>query len=195
MVADKQFLIKKSQAGDLLAFEELVKRYEKKIYNLACRIMGNQEEASDILQETFLQAFRKLASFRGEADFSTWLYRIAVNLCFMKKRKGKKMKVFSLDAPILTDTGDLKKEIPDNWSKNPLASLENKELKEYLNKAINQLSPEYKTVFILRDVDKLSNTQVAKILKLSLSAVKSRVHRARSFLRHKISSYFKEHKE
>ena len=185
-------LIKKSQEGDYTAFEILVQRHEKKIYNLAYRMMGNQEDASDILQETFLQAFRKLATFKGESEFSTWLYRIAVNLCLMKKRKGKRIKTVSLDIPVLTQKEDgLKREIYDDWSESPLATLENKELKKVLSAAIDSLPAEYRTVFLLRNLDGLSNEATAKILKISVPAVKSRLHRARLFLRDKLSQYFK----
>lgn len=185
-------LVKKSQEGDSLSFEELVKRYEKKIYNLAYRIMGNKEDANDILQETFLEAFRKLSSFEGKSKFSTWLYRIAVNLCLMKKRREKKMDEVPLDMPILTKEEDeIKGELRDDWSKNPLATLENKEVRKKLSKAIDSLPEEYRTVILLRGVNGLSNEEVAKMLKISLPAVKSRLHRARLFVRDQLSQYFK----
>ncbi len=185
-------LVKKSQEGDSLSFEELVKRYEKKIYNLAYRIMGNKEDANDILQETFLEAFRKLSSFEGKSKFSTWLYRIAVNLCLMKKRREKKIDEVPLDMPILTKEEDeIKGELRDDWSKNPLATLENKEVRKKLSKAIDSLPEEYRTVILLRGVNGLSNEEVAKVLKISLPAVKSRLHRARLFVRDQLSQYFK----
>ncbi len=185
-------LVKKSQEGDSLSFEELVKRYEKKIYNLAYRIMGNKEDANDILQETFLEAFRKLSSFEGKSKFSTWLYRIAVNLCLMKKRREKKIDEVPLDMPILTKEEDeIKGELRDDWSKNPLATLENKEVRKKLSKAIDSLPEEYRTVILLRGVNGLSNEEVAKMLKISLPAVKSRLHRARLFVRDQLSQYFK----
>ena len=190
-----RILVKKAQAGDYSAFEELVQRHEKKIYNLAYRIMGNQEDASDILQETFLQAFRKLGTFKGESEFSTWLYRVAVNLCLMEKRKGKGMKMVSLDASILSPKeNELRRKIHDDWSENPLATLENRELKNTLSTAIDSLPLDYRTVFILRNLKGLSNEAVAKILKISLPAVKSRLHRARLFLRDNLSHYFKEYR-
>lgn len=193
MPISDEILVKKSQEGDYSSFEELVKRYEKKIYNLAYRLTGNREDARDALQETFLQAFRKLSSFKGKSKFSTWLYRIAVNVCFMRKRKEKKMKTVSLDVPVLTRKGDeIKREVRDDWSKNPLATLENKEVRETLSKAIDSLPEEYRTVFILRGLNGLSNEEVAKMLKISLPAVKSRLHRARLFLRDRLSQYFKE---
>lgn len=194
MLISDEVLVKKSQKGDYPSFEELVKRYEKKIYNLAYRIMGNKEDASDVLQETFLQAFKKLAGFRGKAKFSTWLYRVAVNICLMKKRKRKRMETVSLDIPILTKKEDeIKRELRDDWSESPLATLENEEVKKNLSKAIDSLPEEYRTVFLLRGLNGLSNEEVASVLKISLPAVKSRLHRARLFLRDKLSQYFQEY--
>lgn len=194
MSVSDEILVRKSQQGNYLSFEELVKKYEQKIYNLAYRIMGNKEDASDVLQETFLQALRKLPSFKGKAKFSTWLYRIAVNSCLMRKRKQKKMEIVSLDVPILTKKEDeIKRDLGDDWSKSPLATLENEEVKKTLFNAIDSLPEEYRTVFLLRGLDGLSNQEVAKVLKISLPAVKSRLHRARLFLRDKISQYFREY--
>lgn len=191
MSVSDEILVKKSQKGDYPSFEELVKRYEKKTYNLAYRIMGNKEDASDVLQETFLQAFKKLAGFKGKAKFSTWLYRIAVNICLMRKRKRKKMEIVSLDVPILTKKEDeIKRELRDDWSESPLATLENKEVKKTLSEAIDLLPEEYRTVFLLRGLNGMSNEEVAEVLKISLPAVKSRLHRARLFLRDRLSQYF-----
>jgi len=187
-------LVKKFLKGDNSSFEEIVKRYEKKIYNIAYRIMNNQEDASDVLQETFIQAFRKLSGFKGKSEFSTWLYRIAVNICLMKKRKGKQMKVVSLDAPLVTQKEDeLRRELPEDWSKSPSATLDNKELKENINRAISMLPEDYRTTFILRDMNDVSTEDTAKILNISVPAVKSRLHRARLFLREELSKYFQEH--
>ncbi|MDH5661904.1 MAG: sigma-70 family RNA polymerase sigma factor [Elusimicrobiota bacterium] len=194
MPVSDEILVKKSQKGDYPSFEELVKRYEKKIYNLAYRIMGNKEDASDVLQETFLQAFKKLSGFKGKAKFSTWLYRIAVNICLMRKRKGKRMETVSLDIPILTKKEDeIKRELRDDWSESPLATLENEEIKRNLSEAIDSLPEEYKTVFLLRGLNGLSNEEVANVMKISLPAAKSRLHRARLFLRDKLSQYFREY--
>jgi len=194
MAVSDETLVEKSQQGDYLSFQELVKRHEKKIYNLAYKIMGNKEDASDVLQETFLQAFKKLPGFKSKAKFSTWLYRIAVNICLMRKRRQKKIKTVSLDVPILTKQEDeIRRELRDDWSKSPLASLESEEVKRALSNAIDSLPEEYRTVFILRGVNGFSNEEVANTLKISLPAVKSRLHRARLFLRDKLSEYFKEY--
>ena len=191
MLVSDEILVKKSQKGDYPSFAELVKRYEKKIYNLAYRIMGNREDASDVLQETFLQVFKKLAGFKGKAKFSTWLYRITVNMCLMRKRKRKKREIVSLDVPILTKKEDeIKRELRDDWSESPLATLENKEVKKTLSEAIDLLPEEYKTVFLLRGLNGMSNEEIAEVLKISLPAVKSRLHRARLFLRDSLSQYF-----
>jgi len=172
-------LVAKVRTGDYRAFELL---------------LGNREDAGDILQEAFLQAFRKLDTFKDEAEFSTWIYRIAVNLCLMKKRKEKGHRVISLEAPVLYQRQkELKTAIADDWSKEPSANLENKELKQMLKEAIKELPAEYRAVFLLREAQELSNEEAAKVLKISLAAVKSRLHRARLFLRDKLAHYFKEY--
>jgi len=182
-------LIAKFQQGDYAAFEELVQRHEKKVYNLAYRIMGNMEDASDILQETFLQAFRKLGGFKGDSEFSTWLYRVAVNFCLMRKRKEKP--TVNLEDPGLISRKDGRVDSGDmDWSDSPLASMENAELKKVLAEAIQQLPVEYRTVFALKTEKALTNEAIAKIVKLSLPAVKSRLHRARLFLQEKLTEYF-----
>ena len=141
-----------------------------------------------------MQAFKKLSGFKGKAKFSTWLYRIAVNICLMRKRKGKRMETVSLDIPILTKKEDeIKRELRDDWSESPLATLENEEIKRNLSEAIDSLPEEYRTVFLLRGLNGLSNEEVAHVLKISLPAVKSRLHRARLFLRDKLSQYFQEY--
>lgn len=182
-------LIEKTKNGDNSAFEELVKKYEQKIYNLALRLTSNPEEVGDILQETFLKAYRSLNSFKGEANFSTWLYRIAMNIALMRKRK-EKGKIFeSLDRILPTAEGELHKEIPD-WSTNPEAEIENKEVRNILTNALASLPDDYRAVLVLRDIQNLSNKEVSEILKLSIPTVKSRLHRARLFLRNEVSKYF-----
>lgn len=191
IISDEQ-LVTKAQKGDTEAFTRLVKLYESKIYNLAYRIMGNKEDASDVLQNTFLQVFRKLSTFKGESKFSTWLYKIATNASLMKKRKDKRTQSFSIDRPLLTGKGDeLKRQLKDDWAENPIDILERRELNEFLDKAIKAMHVEYRIPLILRDINGLSNKEVSKILNISLPAVKSRVHRARLYLREELSRYFK----
>ncbi|HAM38812.1 MAG: hypothetical protein A2474_06620 [Elusimicrobia bacterium RIFOXYC2_FULL_34_12] len=186
-------LIKEAKKGNAQAFEKLIKQHEQKIYNLLLKMTNNRVFAEDLFQETFLTVWKKIKSFKGNSEFSTWLYRIAVNTVLMKHRK-KTINSVSFDTPILTSTGEIKRDFGDDWSKNPLATLENKELKEELNKAIKSLPDKYRTVLVLRDIEYMSNEEVRKILKISIPSVKSRLHRARLFLRDRISKYFKGHK-
>ena len=193
MNLNEKILVKKSQNGDTRAFERLIKMHERKIYNLLLNMTGNKTVAEDFLQETFLNAWQKIKSFRGNSEFSTWLYRIAVNVVLMKWRKKKVIRTVSMDSPIITEKGEITREFADDWSKSPTASLENAELKNKLTEAIGLLPEKYKTVLILRDVENMSNEEVQKILKISMQAVKSRLHRARLFLREKLSGYFRGH--
>ncbi len=184
-------LLDNAKAGDPRAFEELIKNHEPKIYNLLLSMTKNETEAADFFQETFLSAWRNLRAFQGKSSFSTWLYRIAVNTVLMKRRK-KKISTVSLDVPISVDGEDMKRDFAGDWSENPLASLENKEMKERLNRAISELPEKYRTVVILSDVQGMPNEEIGKVLKISLPSVKTRLHRARLFLREKLSEYFKK---
>lgn len=184
-------LVERAKNGDTKAFEELMRRTQHKIYNLGLRLLGNKEDASDLLQETYIKAYEKLPEFEKRSSFSTWLYRIATNFALMKLRKEKNKKV-SIDELKKTANGILKVEIPD-WSQNPIAHFRNEELKEILNEAINSLPPKYKSVFILHDIEGLPLSEVANILSLSIPAVKTRLHRSRLFLREKLSEYFKKY--
>ena len=184
-------LVKKSKEGDTKAFEQLIKEHEQKIYNLLLNMTNNKAAADDFLQETFLSAWQKIKSFKGNSEFSTWLYRIAINHVLMKRRRKKVIRTVSLDTPIMTPKGEIKREFEDDWSRNPLATLENRELKQKLNKAIESLPEIYRTILVLKDIDGLSNDEVKKILSISLPSVKSRLHRARLFLRDEIARYFK----
>jgi len=175
--------------NDGRAFEHLVKKYEHKIYDLAYKILGNTDDAADVLQETFLQAYRSLPKFKGKSSFSTWLYRIAMNNCLMKIRKHKNRTVESLDSTEDDSTDALYNNIPD-WSFNPEATAENSELRDILSRTIRRLPSEYRTVIILHDMQGMSNKEVSGILKLSIPAIKSRLHRARSFVRKRLSHYF-----
>lgn len=184
-------LIEKAKRGDSRAFEELLKKYETKIFNLLLRMTGNKTEAADLFQETFISAWKNLSKFRGDAQFSTWLYRIAVNSVLMRHRK-KKLKTVSMDAPIETESGEIERERGD-WSTNPLATLQNDELRRRLEKSLIRMPEPYRPVFVLSDMQGLPNEQIGKILKLSLPNVKSRLHRARLFMRRELSDYFKTH--
>ena len=187
---DEKELITRSQSGDTASFTELVNRNEKKIYTLAYHLLNNREDAEDILQETFLRAYNNLARFRGDASFSTWLHRITTNLVISRFRK-KKLKTESLDEPIIIDHEKIKQREIADWSGIPDRILLKKELNETIDTAIAELPLEYRTVITLRDIEGLSNEEVGIVLGLSVAAVKSRVHRARLFVREKLDAYLK----
>ena len=189
-------LVSKAKNGDRGAFEELLKKYEARTYSSAYRILGNRSDAADVLQEASIKAFQSLLKFSGRSSFGTWFYRIAINLCLLKLRKQKKTPV-SLEAMTTVRKDDGKEqpfEITD-WSHNPAASLANTELRELLEKKIAGLPDIYRTPFVLYEIEDLPVKEIARILKISESAVKTRLHRSRSLLREKLSQYFKHLKK
>ena len=184
-------LVAQAKKRDYYAFEELMKRYEKGIYNLALRFTRNPQEAEEILQDTLLSVFKNLKNFREESSFKTWIYKVATNFSLMNLRKRKQTSRIFLDEPLQFHNEELPREIAD-WSKNPEDMYEKQELKRILKKAVDTLPDMYQTVFWLRDVDGLANQEVADILGLTLPAVKSRILRARILLRDYLSEYFKD---
>ncbi len=185
-VPDKE-LVKRAQAGNDEAFEELVRRYERKVYSITYRMLGNQEDASEALQDTFLRAYRFLGKFQFKSSFYTWLYRIATNTSLTKLRKRKAPYVMSIDEPVGSD-GELQLEIPDH-KYSPEKMMKQRELGRALQEAVDSLPADYRSVVVLRDLEGLSNDEVSKILNLSIPAVKSRLHRGRLALREKLAGY------
>jgi RNA polymerase sigma-70 factor (ECF subfamily) len=181
-------LVVRAKAGDGDAFGELVVRHESKIYGLCLKMLGNPEDAEDVLQEVFIKAFEALPGFRQEARFSTWLYRIAYNACLMRIRK-KKLETVPLDRPVKLGSDEIPRDVPD-WTTDPRADVMNEELNGVLKKHIDELHPDNRIVFVLRDIHGLSTDDTASVLGLSVPAVKSRLHRARLFLRERLSDYF-----
>lgn len=166
-------------------FEVLFKRYEKGIYNLIYRMVGDIEDATDLTSQTFLHALRAYDRFRGEAQAYTWLYRIAVNLCknhFRKRDRSARIEIVSFDAPILSDGEEMERDIED-YTQSPERLMEGQELQELIQRAIMDLSPDLRTVVLLRDVQGLSYQEVAEVTGCSVEAVKSRIFRARGHLR------------
>ena len=183
-------LVSQAKAGSYEAFEELVNRYEKKIYRLALRLTGNREDAEDVLQETFLKAFDHLKGFREDARFYTWLVRIALNEGLMKLRKRRSDRSESMDEPVGEDGHAMPRDFQD-WKPNPEQLLQQEEMEEILLKAANTLPPSLRTVFLLRDVEELSTEETASLLGLTIGSVKSRLFRARLQLREELSKVFK----
>lgn len=180
-------LVERAKAGSSPAFEELVRRYEHKVYNVTYRMLGKDDDANEALQETFLRAYRFLPKFEGKSSFYTWVYRIATNVSLTKLRKRKEFPTVSLDEPI-GDEGSEVREIPDEVH-TPQVDLRRKELRDAIQKAVDELPPDYKPVVVLRDLQGLPNDEVGEVLKLSVPAVKSRLHRGRMILRERLARY------
>jgi RNA polymerase sigma-70 factor, ECF subfamily len=189
-------IIKRAQKGDERAFTELVKRHETLVYSFAFKVCRDSEKANETWQDTFVNVYRKLHQFDGRSKFTTWLYSVVVNNCRMKRRQRKlDQNSISIDTPDPAhDHTDGEQDGPSaqtipSWRDTPLDSVMDKELRSLLDEAIQQLPYDYRVVFILRDVEGLSAEEAGKILKLSIPAVKSRLRRARVFLRERLNSY------
>jgi len=191
---DESGLVTSAKRGDGAAFTQLVNRYERKIFRLAKHITQNQEDAEDVLQETFLKAYEHVGGFQEQSKFYTWLVRIAVNESLMKLRKRRPGKIFSLDDAVDTGEEMVAREIAV-WEDNPEQRYSQTEMREILQQAIDGLSPIFRTVFILRDVDELSTEETASALGISVPAVKSRLLRARLQLRDRLTRFFKRKAE
>lgn len=180
-------LIEKAQEGDKTALANLVKNYEQTVYNFSFKICRDKERAENTMQETFLSMIKNLSQFSGKSKLSTWLYTIVSNHCLMMARSNKSKLYSSLD-----DEDNLidEKNIAD-WKISPDKLTENSELKNVLDDAIKKLPPDYRIVFLLRDVEGLSTEEAGEITNLSVPAVKSRLHRARAFLRNELNETFK----
>lgn len=184
-------LVTRLQAGDQSAYAQLVEENANRIYRLALRMVGNEADAEDVLQETFLSAFKSIDRFQERASLSTWLYRIATNAALMRLRRKEPVQV-SVDEPIESDDGD---QIPRQFFDFcclPEESLMREEAQAEMKRAIDELSPTLRSVFVLRDIEGLSTQETADALDLSVSAVKSRLMRARLSLRETLSQYFSQ---
>ena len=185
-------LVERARSGDASAFEELMQRYEEKVYRLAMGMIKNREDALDAVQDAFLSVFRKLDTFKGESSFSTWLYRIALNSVYMRLRsRSRHDKTQPLDnLEQVLDPDRLRDLMPHaGWSARADDELLRKELGRELREAVASLPDEYRAIFTLREVEDLSNQEIADVLGLTLAATKTRLHRARLFLRHRLAKY------
>jgi RNA polymerase sigma-70 factor (ECF subfamily) len=181
-------LVSAAKRGDRAAFEELVQRYERKIFRLAYNITQNKEDAQDVAQDAFLKSFEHLDGFQGDSRFYTWLVRITVNEALMKLRK-RRPNQLPLDEYIETEDDLIPREIQD-WGPTPEQRYAQRELQQILASVIGQLEPGFRVVFQLRDVEQLSTEETAEALGLSIPAVKSRLLRARLKLRERLNRYF-----
>ncbi len=173
-------IILRVRAGDTDAFEALVLEHQNKVYSLALRMVGNEEDARDMAQEAFIRAFNSLASFRGESKFSVWLYRLTSNICIDFLRGRAKRRTVSLNWEDEDgEEGEL--EIPDERF-SPEARLERTELRESVRRGLDSLSPEYREILLLREINGLSYDEISRALNLEEGTVKSRIFRARKKL-------------
>jgi RNA polymerase sigma-70 factor (ECF subfamily) len=184
-------LVSAARQGDVNAFSKLVSKYDRNVFRIANHITQNREDAEDVVQDAFLKAFQNLDRFQGQSKFYTWLVRIAVNEALMRLRKRRNAKTVSIDEDVETDEGTMTREIAD-WTPDPEQQFRQSELNEILTSVINGLSPGFRMVFVLRDIEGLSTEETAEALGLSVPAVKSRLLRARLQLRERLNRYFKK---
>jgi RNA polymerase sigma-70 factor (ECF subfamily) len=177
-------LIEEAINGSKFALTELVKKYEQTVYNFAFKICRNKERAEHTMQETFLSMIKSLNQFSGKSKLSTWLYTIVSNHCLMLARSQKKYDYSDLE----TEEGLINDALVVDWKFSPDKLTENIELKKVLDKAIQKLPHDYRIVFLLRDVEGLSTNETSEIVNLSVPAIKSRLHRARAFLRNELNN-------
>jgi RNA polymerase sigma-70 factor (ECF subfamily) len=180
-------LVHSAQAGESPAFDELVRRYTNIVYRVLYKILRHEEDSQDALQDTFVSAYRALPRFRQDAKFSTWIYRIATNAALMKARS-RKTNLVSLDQPGDEGEGRGVWDLPD-WSATPDQEILTDEIRRVMEEAIQALPPEQRAAFVLHDVQDLSSAETAAAMSITVSAVNSRLHRARVFLRDRIGRY------
>jgi RNA polymerase sigma-70 factor (ECF subfamily) len=187
---DESALVAQAKAGDQNAFAELVNRYERKVYRLAKNITRNDEDAEDVLQDAFLKAYTHLDNFKGDSKFYTWIVRIAVNEALMRLRKRKTDRSVPLDEPVELGEETVTREIAV-WDDNPEQRYSQEEWRRILDEAVDTLKPDFRTVFVLRDIEEMSTEETAETLGISVPAVKSRLLRARLALRETLTRQFK----
>jgi RNA polymerase sigma-70 factor (ECF subfamily) len=192
--ANEAELVEGLRAGDSTAYRRFVDSNSANVYNLALKLLGDEQEAEDVLQETFLSAFRAIDHFEGRSKLSTWLYRITYNASLMHLRKRDRMTTFSLDQPLGDEepAGESSDRHLVDWSAVPDDQLLTAEARQEMEQAIAGLPESLRATFILRDIQGLSGAETAEVLGVTVQAVKNRLHRARLKLRGRLSSYFVE---
>ncbi|HEY3489220.1 MAG TPA: sigma-70 family RNA polymerase sigma factor [Candidatus Deferrimicrobiaceae bacterium] len=187
---DDNVLLEELRAGSQDAVEALFDRFHGKIYSLALSILKNESDAQEAAQDVFITVIRKVGMFKGDSALYSWIYRICVNTCLMRLRGKRRNETVSIEEfmPVFTEEGMHANPI-DDWSKEVERNFLNKELGEVIQKYTDSLSEKYRVVFVLSDVEGLANEETAEILGLSVPAVKSRLHRARLYLRERLTRY------
>ena len=174
--------VRRVQQGDTDSFEVLVRRHEKAIFNLVYRLLGNYDEAAEVAQEVFLSAFKSIHQFRGEANFSTWLYRIGLNHASTRRKSlhNSQQRLIPLDGT----------EVIADGAVDPAKNVEHKEIQQRVQQALNSLDPEDARIVLLRDLQDIPYEDVAEMLDIPVGTVKSRLHRARQALKTSLAPYF-----
>ena len=188
---DEHLLVTAAKSGDTSAFEELVNRYDRKIFRLTMNITRNREDAEDSMQDAFMKAYSHLADFQEGSRFYTWLVRIAANEALMRLRK-RRPNQFSLDEPIESEDDDFIPQQIEDWGPSPEQRYAQSEMRDILRGVIDDLQPDFRIVFVLRDVEGLSTEETADAVGISTAAVKARLLRARLKLRQRLDRYFKD---
>lgn len=178
----EQELVERAKKGDETAFEVLVTDNEKRIYNLCRRLTGNPEDAAELTQEAFLNAWRGLSRFQGESSFSTWLYRLASNACIDFLRKVKRRQNLSMTVSLDDEEEARQVELPDERYA-PERELERTEVRQAVAAGLERLTPEHRQVLVMREINGLSYAEIGAVLGLEEGTVKSRIARARNALR------------
>jgi RNA polymerase sigma-70 factor (ECF subfamily) len=188
-------LLERLRKGEPGAVEEMLRLYQGKIFSLAMSILKNESDAEEATQDVFMTVIRKVNTFKGNSAFYSWIYRICVNTCLMRLRGRRREDTVAIEdfMPVFTEEGMHASPV-DDWSKEVERKALNEELGKMIRKFTEELSEKYRVVFVLSDVEGLSNEETAKILGMSVPAVKSRLHRARLYLREQLSRYLREGK-
>ncbi|HOM81066.1 MAG TPA: sigma-70 family RNA polymerase sigma factor [Armatimonadota bacterium] len=173
------------------SFDAVFDQYHRKVYNVIYRLVGNQDDAEDLTQEAFVNAYRAYDRFRGDSQVYTWLYRIAVNVCknrFKQEKRASRVRIDSLDEPVPGEDGPIQRDVPDD-TLNPYRAVEAGELRSVIHQAILELPPEYRVPIVLRELQELSYAEIAETMGIPVDTVKTRIFRARGLLRNKIGPY------
>jgi RNA polymerase sigma-70 factor, ECF subfamily len=190
VIRDEPQMIAAILAGDRELYHKLIQPYEPSVYRMALSFVKNEAEAEDVAQEAFLKAFRDLASFRGESKFSTWLISITLNEARRRLRRQNTIRIESLDEPP-EEGGKVAPALLRDWREIPSEALERKEVRTLLREAIGHLSPIYREVLVMRDIEDLSTEETAGALAISIASVKVRLHRARIMLQKELAPKLK----
>ncbi len=188
MSHDEKTLIKKAQRGNILAFESLVKVYDRQVLQLAYNMVNNTQDAEDIYQEVLVRIYKNLHRFKFKSEFSTWLYRVVVNYCINFNKKRRRLKTYSIDKEFQNGDENWKKSVTSE-EQNPEESFLNLELSREIEAALQQLSPKQKTVFILRHYHGHKLKEIAEILKCSEGTVKNYLFRATQKMQRQLKEY------